>query len=111
MEDRDPTEGMKPDNLSTADIAKWLGHVEDKTWAASVNAVASRFLLGNLVLTLGHTGVLDARAFIERLLVVAPQSPDHPKEVRQFLEELLLHIPSPGENGGGGEPPAPRVFH
>ena len=111
MADTDPTAGMDPDNPSLSGLSKWLGYLEDKAWAASVNGVASRFLLGNLVLELGRTGLIDARAFIERLLAAAPQSPDHPEEVRQFLEELLLHLPAPGEGGEGGGHPAPRVFH
>jgi len=92
-------------------LEKWIGEVEAKAWGAARDAAASRFLLGNLVLELGRSGAIDAERFIRNLLTAAPRHPDHPREIQEFLEELLRCLPSPEEDGGGGEPGAPRVFH
>lgn len=92
-------------------LEEWIGEVEDKAWAAARDAATSRFLLGNLVLELGRSGVIDAERFIRNLLTAAPRHPDYPKEIQEFLEELLRCLPIPEEGGGDGEPGAPRVFH
>ena len=103
---------MDDEALATP-MAKWLGRVEDKAWAASVNSVASRFLLGNLVLELGQRGAIDARRFIGRLQAVAPLHPDppHQQAIQEFLVELQRCLPEPGASGAGGEPGVPQVFH
>lgn len=92
-------------------LADWMGQLEDKVWAAARDAAASRFLLGNLVLELGRTGVIDAARFIENLLVLAPQHPDQPQAVQELLEELRRCLPTPGADDEGGAPGGPRGFH
>lgn len=103
-EDKEPD--FEPEGL-----ADWLGQVEDKVWMAARDAAVSRFVLGNLVLELGRGGVIDAGRFIGNLLAVAPQHPDQPQAVTEFLEELQRCLPEPGDNGGSGAPGGPRVFH
>lgn len=100
-----------PEEPFEEDLPDWIGKVEDKAWMAARDAAVSRFVLGNLVLELGHMGAIDARRFIQKLLVVAPQHPDQPEAVREFLEELQRCLPPPGDDGEGGEHGAPRVFH
>jgi len=92
-------------------LADWIGQIEDRVWCAERDAAISRFVLGNLVLELGRTGVIDAEGFIRKLLVAAPQHPDQPQAVQEFLEALLCYLPPPGDIGGSGGNGAPPVFH
>lgn len=98
-------------DLSPEGLADWIGQVEDKVWCAERDAAVSRFVLGNLVLELGRTGVVDAERFIGTLLAAAPRHPDQPQAVREFLEELQRCLPRPGDTGGDGGHGAPPVFH
>lgn len=93
-------------------LARWVGEIEDIARLAARDAAAARFLLGNLVLELGRTGLLmDAHAFIDRLLVGAQQAPDQSQALQEYLQELRALLPAPDESGGRGEPGAPVVFH
>ncbi|PIV87605.1 MAG: hypothetical protein COW48_10450 [Hydrogenophilales bacterium CG17_big_fil_post_rev_8_21_14_2_50_63_12] len=92
-------------------LADWIGQIEDRVWCAERDAAISRFVLGNLVLELGRTGVIDAEGFIRKLLVAAPQHPDQPQAVQEFLEALLCYLPPSGDIGGSGGNGAPPVFH
>ena len=70
-------------------LARWVGEIEDVARLAARDAAAARFLLGNLVLELGRTGLLmDAHAFIDRLLVGAQQAPDQSQALQEYLQEL-----------------------
>lgn len=101
----------KGPDLSPEGLADWIGQIEDKVWVAARDAAASRFLLGNLVLELGRTGVIDAGRLIRGLLAEAPQHPDCPQAIQELLEELQRCLPESEDNDGSGEPGVPRVFH
>lgn len=93
---------------SMDELEEWIGKVEDKVWVAERDAAVSRFVLGNLVLELGRSGVIDAHRFIQKLQVAAPLHPDYPEVVQDFLAELQRCLP---DDGPDGEPGESRVFH
>lgn len=92
-------------------LADWIGQVENATWGAAQDAAVSRFVLGNLVLELGKTGLIDGEGFIQKLLAAAPQHPDQPQAVQVFLQELLRVLQQSRAGGGGHGHGAPPVFH
>lgn len=65
MQRNDELEPRTP--LTPAQIEAWCGVIEDKAWAAKAEVSGCRFVLGNLLAELQHTGLIDAAAFISRL--------------------------------------------
>lgn len=87
-------------------LADWIGLVEDKVWVAERDAAISRWVLTSLLLALGKTGAFDIAGFIQHLRAAAPQHPDYPQAVVEYLDELRFflgghkdHEPQPSHGG------------
>ena len=83
-------------------LADWIGLVEDKVWVAERDAAISRWVLTSLLLALGKTGALDIAGFIQHLRAAAPQHPDYPQAVAEYLDELQFFL---GGEQDQGTPP------
>lgn len=85
-------------------LMEQLGEVEDRAWDAVARAEACEFLMGNLLLALHATGVVDARALIDRLLLKTSNMDNGQARlgIQDFLQGLKLTIASDTGNGGAG---------
>lgn len=79
--------------LTSQQLEKWVGEVEDKAWAAQTDTSACRFLLGNLLGELQDMGLLDAGAFITKLRSALPPDMDSAQTrigIADLLDDLQL---------------------
>lgn len=91
---------LPPEPPFTLETAKeWLHQLDDKVDFARRDAVAARFVLGNLLFKLHEDGEVDAIALIVHLQDGCKMLPEYEASaVRNYLDELL------GQLATGGSP-------
>ena len=102
MTDKDEElEALGPFTLEEA--KEWLHKLEDDAWIAKSQAAALDFILGNLLVELDRSGVMDAKQFVGRLQKLVPLLESSPQiSAKVMLDQLQATLADGGSDGSGG---------